>query len=83
MFENELFNYFLEVDIILLEGFKYFDYFKIEVVRKGILKDYICKRESLIVIVIDLECKFEGIKIININNIEKIIEVLFNECKEV
>ncbi|AGX43616.1 molybdopterin-guanine dinucleotide biosynthesis protein B [Clostridium saccharobutylicum] len=81
--ENELFNYFPEADIILLEGFKYSDYPKIEVVRKGISKDYIGKKESLIAIVTDLECKFEGIKTININNIGEIIEVLLNECKEV
>lgn len=81
--ENELFNYFPEADIILLEGFKYSDYPKIEVVRKWISKDYICKKESLIAIVTDLECKFEGIKTININNIDEIVEVLLKECKEV
>ena len=76
--EKELVSYFKEADIILLEGFKYSNYPKVEVIRKEISRDYVCKKETLIAIATDLFCKFEGIKTININDVDEIIGVLLN-----
>lgn len=76
--EKELIEHFKEADIILVEGFKYSDYPKIEVVRKKISKNYVSKKETLIAIATDLDYEFEEIKTVNINNIEDILEVLLN-----
>lgn len=74
--EKELIKCFPEADFILLEGFKYSDYPKIEVVRKAVSKNYVCNKESLIAVVTDLDIEFDGIKTIDINDIDEIIKVL-------
>ncbi|MFW2487793.1 molybdopterin-guanine dinucleotide biosynthesis protein B [Clostridium chromiireducens] len=76
--ERELIEHFKEADIILLEGFKYSNYPKIEVVRKEISNNYVSKKETLIAIVTDLDYKFEGVKTVNIDDDQKIMEVLLN-----
>lgn len=81
--EKELVNYFPEANIILLEGFKHSNYPKIEIVRKGISKDYVCKEETIIALATDLEYDFKDVKTININNIDEIIKVLLKLCREV
>lgn len=45
--EQQLFSYFPEADLFLLEGFKASDYPKIEIVRKGNSKQPVCPRENL------------------------------------
>lgn len=76
--EKELIEHFKEADIILLEGFKYSKYPKLEVVRKEISKNYVSEKETLIAIATDLDCAFEGIKTVNINEVEEIVGVLLD-----
>lgn len=76
--EKVLIEHFKEADIILLEGFKYSNYPKIEVVRKEISNNYISKKENLISIATDLDYVFEGVKTVDIDDVEKIMEVLLN-----
>lgn len=76
--EKELIENFKEADIILLEGFKYSNYPKLEVVRKEISNNYVSKKETLIAIVTDLDYEFEGVKTVNIDDAQKIMEVLLN-----
>lgn len=82
--EKELISLFPEADLILLEGFKSSNYPKIEIVRRGVSEEIICKKETLIAVVTDLDIKEEGIKVININDINEITEALNNyirRCK--
>lgn len=51
---EELVGAFPEVDVILLEGFKYSEYPKIEVVRKGNSSESVCDPKYLLGIVTDL-----------------------------
>ena len=53
--EEELISYFSDCDVILLEGFKFSDYPKIEIVRKGNSSESVCKKETLLGIVSDVE----------------------------
>lgn len=76
--EKELIEYFKEADIILLEGFKYSHYPKLEIVRKEISNNYVSKKETLIAIATDLDYEFEGVNTVDINDIEEILEVLRN-----
>jgi len=76
--EKELIENFKEADIILLEGFKYSNYPKLEVVRKEISNNYISRKETLIAIATDLDYGFEGVKTVNVNDIEEILEAFLN-----
>ena len=76
--EEELIGHFKEADIILLEGFKYSNYPKLEVVRKEISNNYISRKETLIAIATDLDYGFEGVKTVNVNDIEEILEAFLN-----
>ena len=51
---EELVGAFPEVDVILLEGFKYSEYPKIEVIRKGNSSESVCDAKNLLGIVKDL-----------------------------
>lgn len=51
--ECELMKYFPEADIILLEGFKYSNYPKLELVRKGNSETSVCADESVIAVASD------------------------------
>lgn len=51
---EELTAFFPEADLILLEGFKYSRYPKVEVVRRGNSTQSVCEREGLLAIVTDL-----------------------------
>jgi molybdopterin-guanine dinucleotide biosynthesis protein B len=81
--EKELIKYFPEADIVLLEGFKNSNYPKIEVIRKEISRNYVCRKETLIALATNLNCHFENVKTIDINNIDEIVKELLKVCKEV
>lgn len=51
---EELVGVFPEADVILLEGFKYSEYPKIEVIRKGNSSELVCDPKYLLGIVTDL-----------------------------
>lgn len=82
--EKELISYFSDCDVILLEGFKFSDYPKIEIVRKGNSSESVCKKETLLGIVSDIEelkeeyrkNKDNELKVIDINDIDSISELL-------
>ena len=54
---EELIEVFPEADLILLEGFKYSKYPKIEVIRKGNSEESVCDPKYLLGIVTDLSLK--------------------------
>lgn len=74
--EEELISYFNDADIILLEGFKYSDYPKIEIIRKGNSTSSVCKEETLLAIVSDIEFIETKVKVLNINDVESIGDLI-------
>ncbi|MGL4605934.1 MAG: molybdopterin-guanine dinucleotide biosynthesis protein B [Eubacteriaceae bacterium] len=73
--EKELILLFPEADLILLEGFKYSNYPKIELIRKGISKESVCKKETLMGIVTDTTFKIEGIPSFGFDEIDNVIDL--------
>ncbi|MGG7196423.1 molybdopterin-guanine dinucleotide biosynthesis protein B [Clostridium butyricum] len=80
--EEELISYFKEADVILLEGFKNSDYPKLEIIRKGNSHKSVCKKETLLAIVSDMDHNEELIKTFNLNDIDKIAEFLLEYIGE-
>lgn len=82
--EEELMLYFKDSDVIILEGFKYSDYPKLEIVRKGNSECSVCRKETLLAIVSDMDIKAEGVEILDLNDIDKIADFLLKyigECR--
>lgn len=80
-YEDELISYFNDCDVILLEGFKFSDYPKIEMVRKGNSSESICKKENLLAVVSDIEelkSNNHDLRVIDINDIDSIVELLID-----
>lgn len=80
-YEDELISYFNDCDVILLEGFKFSDYPKIEIVRKGNSSESVCKKETLLAIVSDVEeltSNNNDLRVIDINDIDSIAELLID-----
>lgn len=55
--EKELMGFFPEADLILLEGFKYSNYPKIEIVRRGNLAESVCNPKRLMAIATNLDAE--------------------------
>jgi molybdopterin-guanine dinucleotide biosynthesis protein B len=53
------FRYFQDVDLILTEGFKSQNYPKIEVVRKSISSEPLCREEELLALVTDVDIPYK------------------------
>lgn len=82
--EEELMLYFKDSDVIILEGFKYSDYPKLEIVRKGNSECSVFRKETLLAIVSDMDIKVEGVEILDLNDIDKIADFLLKyigECR--
>ena len=82
--EEELMLYFKDSDVIILEGFKHSDYPKLEIVRKGNSEHSVCRKETLLAIVSDMDIKAEGVEILDLNDIDKIADFLLKyigECR--
>ena len=77
---EELSAFFPEADIILLEGFKYSDYPKVELIRKGNSSRGVCGGEHLLAVITDLDSRPEGlpenIPVLDLNDPEKTAEFL-------
>lgn len=71
MDEKRLAELFPEADFILLEGFKYSDYPKFELVRKGNSEKSVCEPETLLALVTDTEFRIEGVPTLGLNEWKK------------
>lgn len=79
--EEELISYFSEADIIILEGFKYSNYPKIEIVRKGNSEKSVCKEETILALATDIE-DFDGnINIVDLNDTDSIVNIIVEYVK--
>ncbi|MBE6050487.1 MAG: molybdopterin-guanine dinucleotide biosynthesis protein B [Clostridium sp.] len=74
--EKDLIHNFKDADVVLLEGFKYSDYPKLEIVRKGNSKESVCKKETLIALVSDFDIKVPDVEVLDLNDIDSISECL-------
>lgn len=76
MDEKRLAEMFPEADFVLLEGFKYSDYPKFEIVRKGNSAKYVCDPKTLLALVTDTELRIEGVPTLGLEEWEKAAEML-------
>lgn len=83
---EELIGAFPEVDVILLEGFKYSEYPKIEVIRKGNSSESVCDPKNLLGIVTDLtkaELDVNGemldIPLLGLEETERLVDYLLSK----
>ncbi len=77
---EELSAFFPEADIILLEGYKFSNYPKVELIRKGNSSRSVCGEEHLLAVITDLDSRPEGlpenIPVLDLNDPEKAAEFL-------
>lgn len=64
------------MDVIILEGMKYSDYPKLEIVRSERSRESVCRKETLLALVTDTDLQIEGVKSIGLDDEEKILEVV-------
>ena len=84
--ESELVEFFPEADLILLEGFKYSDYPKIEIIRKGNSMMSVCNPERLMAIATNLDAEerdtlpiLEKIPFFELDNAKSIAEFILSD----
>ncbi len=65
-----------DCDIILLEGQKYSDYPKIELIRKGISSESACRPETLLAIATDTEFSIPGVAGIGLEDYEQAAAII-------
>lgn len=80
--EKKLAELFPEADIILLEGMKDSAYPKFELIRKGNSEFGVCRKETLLAYVTDLELDREEIPIIHLNEYKKAAELVYEYYKK-
>lgn len=80
--ENDFVSMFPEADLILLEGFKYSSWPKLELVRRGISEQSVCRPSTLLALVSDLPLAAEGVTILPFGDGEAAAELILNYVKE-
>lgn len=76
MDEKRLAELFPEADFLLLEGFKYSDYPKFEIVRKGNSTESVCNPKTLLALVTDTDLSIAGVEKICLNEWAKAADIL-------
>lgn len=74
--EKKLIHFFPDADVILLEGFKNSDYPKIEIVRKDISSNSVCRADTLLALVTDTEIRIPGVPVLDLDDIGGCTEIL-------
>ena len=84
--EKELIEFFPEADLILLEGFKYSTYPKIEIVRKGNSAESVSNPERLMAIATNLDAEerealsiSEDVPLFELDNAKSIAEFILSD----
>lgn len=73
-----LLSYQQDMDVIILEGMKFSDYPKLEIVRKCISKESVCKKETLLALVTDTALTLEGVKVVALEDEDAILQVVLD-----
>ena len=76
MDETRLVAMFPEANFILLEGFKYSDYPKFEIVREGNSQNCVCDPKTLLGLVTDTELSVEGVPVMGLEEAETAAAIL-------
>lgn len=79
--EENLFALYPEADLILLEGFKWTDYPKIEIVRKGVSEQSVCDRDTLLALVTDTALRIPGVPTCTPDDIAGIAALIEREVR--
>ena len=84
--EKEVMEFFPEADLILLEGFKYSTYPKIEIVRKGNSAESVSNPERLMAIATNLDAEErealsipEDVPLFELDNAKSIAEFILSD----
>ena len=79
--ERDLIALYPEADLILLEGFKWTDYPKIELVRRSVSEKPVCDPDTLLALVTDTDCRIPGLPTFAFEDIELLAEgCRFKNC---
>ena len=79
--EKDLIALYPEADLILLEGFKWTDYPKIELVRRGVSEKPVCDPETLLALVTDTDCRIPNVPTFGFEDIEPLADLLQKEAR--
>ena len=79
--EKDLIALYPEAELILLEGFKWTDYPKIELVRRGISERPVCRPETLLALVTDTDCRISGVPVYGFEDVEPLADLLQKEAR--
>ena len=79
--ERDLIALYPEADLILLEGFKWTDYPKIELVRRGVSEKPVCDPETLLALVTDTDCRVPDVPTFAFEDVEPLAELLQKEAR--
>lgn len=79
--EEDLFSLYPEADLILLEGFKWTDYPKLEIVRKGVSDNAVCDPDTLLALVTDTALRIPDVPTYAPDDIEALAALLLREVQ--
>ena len=79
--EIDLIALYPEADLILLEGFKWTDYPKLELVRSGVSDAPVCNPETLIALVTDTNCIVPGVPAFGFEDVDALADLLQKEAR--
>ena len=79
--ERDLIALYPEAELILLEGFKWTDYPKLELVRRGVSSSPVCDRDTLLALVTDTDCRIPNVPTFGFEDIEPLAELLQKEAR--
>ena len=80
--EKDLIDLYPEAELILLEGFKWTDYPKVELVRSGVSESPVCKKETLLALVTDTACRVPGVPTFGFEDVEDLADLLKKEARQ-
>ena len=80
--EEDLIGLYPEADLILLEGFKWTDYPKVEIVRAANSKTPVCDPKSLLALVTDTEVRIPHVPVYGLEDVEDLADLLYSYVKE-
>ena len=79
--ERDLIALYPEADLILLEGFKWTDYPKLELVRRGVSSSPVCDRDTLLALVTDTDCLVPGVPTFGFEDADALADLLKKEAR--
>lgn len=80
--EEDLFALYPEAELILLEGFKWTDYLKIEIVRRGVSDAPVCDPKTLLGLITDTDARLDGIPTFGLGDVDGIADLIEREVRK-